>query len=717
MDVLTKIRRRAAACIGVFASPNARLRFVAGFAAVMAAAALYAASPLILTRLELSVYDMMLPLRAAKNPSYAPVIIDIDERSLETVRQWPWPRFLIADLTDALKRGGAAAIAFATLFAERANSSPNEITEYLRREKNLNVTFGGLPDELFDYDKLMAEALENAPAVLAVFGSDDGGVTAPDVPDAANVMERASKGAASYEDRLYRTAGGVFPLPEFRAVQMGTINIEPERDGILRKAYMVISIGGKIYPNLSLAALMTATGTKNLILGVGERGLEYVRTGGFTIPVAGDGTLRIPYIGPGYTYEYISAADVLHGNVPKDRLEGRIAFVGSSAPGLADLHPTPYDPLCPGVENHAAIIDAILTENWITEPPRAGMIQYAVILSVGFGSALMFGFARPRLYVPFAAALAVGIAGASAYCFSLGIYITPVYALVSEAVSSVCMMPARFLQEERERIRIASKLALEMERRERAQADLNTARNIQASALTRAFPPFGAFGEMEAFAEMRPAKDVGGDFYDCFAIDDNRLAVLIADVSGKGVPAALFMMKAQSVIRNETFAEEEMSAGAILAAANDELCRGNDASMFVTVFLAIYDKKNGELEFANAGHNPPIAAKGHEARRLGSEGNFVLGAFEGLEFPSQRVAFGEGDALVLYTDGVTESMNESSELFGDDRLIGLAARIFETDRPAREIVAAIDSEVASYAGNAQQSDDVTILVLKKTRRK
>jgi serine phosphatase RsbU (regulator of sigma subunit)/CHASE2 domain-containing sensor protein len=698
------------------ALPDMRLRLAAGFAAVAAAVALYASSPRILMRLEFSVYDMMLPLRAAKNPSYAPVIIDIDERSLETVRQWPWPRFLIADLAGALKRGGAAAIAFDVLFSERDNSSPNEIAEYLRSEKNLNVTFEGLPDELFNYDKLMAETLKDTPAVLAVFGADDGNVTAPDVPDAANVMERAYKGAAPYEAGLYRTAGGVFPLPEFRAVRMGTINIEPERDGILRKAYMVISIGGKIYPNLSLAALMTALGTKNLILGAGERGLEYVRTGDFTIPVARDGTLRIPYIGPGRTYEYISAADVLRGNVPKDRLKGRIAFVGSSAPGLADLHPTPYDPLCPGVENHAAIIDVILTENWITKPLNADIIQYAVILSVGFGSAILFGFARPRVYVPLAAALAGGIAGAAAYCFSLGIYITPVYAIVSEAVSSVCMMLVRFLQEERERIRVSSKLALEMERHERAQADLDTARNIQASALTRAFPPFGAFGEMEAFAEMRPAKDVGGDFYDCFAIDDNRLAVLIADVSGKGVPAALFMMKAQSVIRNGTFSGTETSAGAILAAANDELCRDNDASMFVTVFMAIYDKKDGKLEFANAGHNPPIVTTGREARWLGAERNFVLGAFEGMEFQSQRVSFGEGDALVLYTDGVTESMNESSELFGDDRLIGLAARIFETDRPAREIVAAIDSEVVSFAGNAQQSDDVTILVLKKNRK-
>ncbi|MDR1134282.1 MAG: CHASE2 domain-containing protein [Synergistaceae bacterium] len=716
MDVLTKIRRWVAACKGVCASPDVLLRLAAGFAAVMAAAALYASSPLILTRLELSVYDMMLPLRAAENPSYAPVIIDIDERSLEAVGQWPWPRFLIADLAAALDRGGAAAIAFDALFSERDNSSPDEIAEYLRSEKNVSVTFEGLPDELSDYDKLMAEALENAPAVLAVFGSDEGNVETSGVPDAANVMERASKGAAPYEARLYRTSGGVFPLPEFRAVQMGTINVEPERDGIIRKASMVISIGGKIYPNLSLAALMTALGTKNLILGSGPDGLEYVRAGDFTIPVAPDGTLRVPYIGPARTYEYISAVDALRGNIPKDRLEGRIAFVGSSARGLADLHPTPYDPLCPGVENHAAVIDAVLTENWITEPLGAGMIQYAIILSVAFVSAVMFGFARPRVYVPLAAVLAGGIAGASAWCFSAGVYITPVYALVSEALSSVCLMFVRFLQEERGRIRVASRLALEMERRERAQADLNTARNIQASALTRVFPPFGVFGEMEAFAEMRPAKDVGGDFYDCFAIDDNRLAVLIADVSGKGVPAALFMMKAQSVIRNETFSAAGTSAGAILAAANGELCRGNDASMFVTVFMAIYDKKNGKLEFANAGHNPPVVARGRKARWLDSERNFVLGAFEGMDFPSQSVSFGEGDALVLYTDGVTESMNESGELFGDGRLIDLAERIFETDRPAREIVAAIDSEVASFAGNARQSDDVTVLVLKKTRK-
>jgi serine phosphatase RsbU (regulator of sigma subunit) len=365
------------------------------------------------------------------------------------------------------------------------------------------------------------------------------------------------------------------------------------------------------------------------------------------------------------------------------------------------------------VETHAAILDAILTENWITKPVDTDLIQYAVIFFAGLVSVFLFGFARPRVYIPLAAALVVAVTASSAFCFYEGVYVSPVYALLTVVLTSVCMIFARLWQEERRRILVASELAVEMERKERAQADLDVARTIQSSALPKLFPPFGAFGELEIFAEMRPAKDVGGDFYDCFAIDENRFAALVADVSGKGVPAALFMMKAQSVIRSGALSGAPPDAA--LAAANEELCRDNDTGMFVTAFLAIYDKERGEISFANAGHNPPLVASGRDVRWLGVEKNFVLGAFGGIDYSLQKIPFAGGDALILYSDGVTEMMNGSREMFGEDRLLSLAGNIFAAERSARETADAVSGAAGEFAGGADQSDDVTILVMKKIR--
>jgi serine phosphatase RsbU (regulator of sigma subunit)/CHASE2 domain-containing sensor protein len=686
-----------------------RARAWAGAAATIAALLLYAVSPEMLRSLEFAAYNMSLPLRAEKSPSAIPVIVDIDERSLETVRQWPWPRYLVADLVDALNSNGVAAIAFDVLFSERDNSSPGEIAEYLRRDKNFSVRFEGLPENFHDYDGLLASSLSVAPAVLAVYAGADapppGGV-----PDTVNVIERSSPGAVSYADKLYRAQGGAFPLPELGNVPLGAVNVEPDADGSIRRIPVVVSVGGKIYPTLSLRALMVALGTRNLIIGTGSGGIEYVRVSRYTLRVSPDGFIHIPFIGPQHTYDYVSAADVLSGTVARERLEGRVAIVGSSAPGLSDIHPMPYDPAYPGLETHAAVLDAMLTGNGITVPARAGVIQCAAILAAGVLSTLMFGFARPRVYVSVAAGLVAAIALFAGASFARGIFITPVPSIMTVALTAVSILFLRFMQEERQKMTARAALAEENARRAREQADLDAARKIQDSALTKDFPPYAGFEDAEVFAVMRPARDVGGDFYDCFSVGEGRLAVVIADVSGKGIPAALFMMMARTVIRSR--AMSGFSAGKILRAANDLLSRDNNAGMFVTVFMAIYDRASGTLEYANAGHNSPIIIRGGEPSWLPAAENFVLGGYEGLDYEQESVDFLPGDCLALYTDGVTEAMNETNELFGDDRLMETIRHA--ADSPAKEMVGRIDSEVARYAGTAGQSDDVTVMALRLT---
>jgi serine phosphatase RsbU (regulator of sigma subunit)/CHASE2 domain-containing sensor protein len=686
-----------------------RARAWAGAAATIAALLFYAVSPEMLRPLEFAAYRMSLPLRAVKFPSAVPVIVDIDERSLNTVRQWPWPRYLVADLVDALNSNGVAAVAFDVLFSERDNSSPREMAKYLKLDKNFSVRFEGLPDNFHNYEELFAASLAAAPAVLAVYAGTSA-LPPGGVPDTVNVIERASPGAVSYVDKLFRADGGAFPVTELENVPLGVVNVEPDADGSIRRIPVVVSIGGKIYPTLSLRALMVALGTRNLIIGTGSGGIEYVKISRYTMRVSPDGFIHIPFIGPQHTYEYVSAADVLAGTVARERLEGRVAMVGSSAPGLSDIHPMPYDSAYPGLETHAAVLDAMLSGNSITVPASAGVIQGVMILAAGALSTLLFGFARPRVYVSVAAALAAAIVFFACVSFARGIFLSPIPSMMTVALTAVSILFLRFIQEERQKMTARAALAEENARRAREQADLDAARKIQDNALTKEFPPYEGFLDAEVFAVMRPAKDVGGDFYDCFSVGEGRLVVVIADVSGKGIPAALFMMMARTVIRSQ--AMSGFSAGEILRAANDLLSRDNNAAMFVTVFIAIYDRASGTLEYANAGHNSPIIIRGGELSWLSSEENFVLGGYEGLDYEQESVDFRPGDCLALYTDGVTEAMNEANELFGDDRLMETVRHA--ADLPAKEIVVTIDAEVARYAGTAGQSDDVTVIVLRLT---
>jgi serine phosphatase RsbU (regulator of sigma subunit)/CHASE2 domain-containing sensor protein len=676
--------------------------------------ALYAAAPSFLTRLDLRIYDILLSRRTPRAPAAAPFVVDIDEKSLAAYGQWPWPRYLVADLVESLTRCQVAAIAFDVLFAEEDKSSPAEMKKYLRRDKDLNVAFDGLPDDFYDYDRMLASALDGAPAVLAVFASDNRGSRVADPLrelDALRVQERATKGAASRQDLLYAFSGAVLPLPGLRERSaLGTINVVPDADGIIRRIPLVMTVGGRIFPSLALRALMTALGTKNLILGYGRHGLESVRVASYTASVAPDGTMHIPFLGPRGTYDYVSAADVMQGTVEPGFLAGRAAFVGSSSAGLLDIHPTPLDPVYPGVETHAAVFDALLTGNAITAPVETPFIQVLCIALAGVVSTLVFGFASPGVYITAAIVLVAAALDASRQFFAKGHFLSPLYVVLTVAAVGVVLIFLRLFLEEREKLRIAARLAEEKAKRARTQAELDTAAGIQKSVLPHIFPPFEGFRDLEVFASMNPAKDVGGDFYDCFAVGEDRLALVMADVSGKGVPAALFMMIARTLIKEQALAGE--TPGEILRAVNNLLCMDNDAAMFVTAFVAILDRKNKIFTYANAGHTAPILMRSRVASLLPMNKNFVLGGMEDIPFTTQKTEFGEGDSLLLYTDGVTEAMNGRGEFFGDDRLLALAADLSKEDRPVRETIKAVNDAVYAFADGAEQSDDITTLAVR-----
>ncbi|MBQ0035917.1 MAG: SpoIIE family protein phosphatase [Firmicutes bacterium] len=243
----------------------------------------------------------------------------------------------------------------------------------------------------------------------------------------------------------------------------------------------------------------------------------------------------------------------------------------------------------------------------------------------------------------------------------------------------------------------------------RIDAELNYAKEIQKSALPSIFPPFPNINEFEIYATMDAAKQVGGDFYDFYLLRRNVLAFVVADVSGKGIPGALFMMRAKTLLK--TYAEGGVAVADIFTNANYSLCEGNDAGMFVTAWMGTLNTQTGVIKFANAGHNPPlIRRKGGNYEYLKSKSGFVLAGLDNITYTEQTTTIEPGDEIFLYTDGVTEATNSESELFGEERLLNSINT--HKGKSCDEICRCVKKDVDSFVGDAPQFDDITMLSIK-----
>lgn len=237
------------------------------------------------------------------------------------------------------------------------------------------------------------------------------------------------------------------------------------------------------------------------------------------------------------------------------------------------------------------------------------------------------------------------------------------------------------------------------------QNELDVARKMQQSILPTRFPQSDAY---QSFGGMAPALDVGGDFFDVMRLENDCIGLAIADVSGKGVPAALFMMSSRTLLKGAAIGSHR--PGDVLREVNDLLCEDNDAMMFVTLLYAVYNPATGELTYANGGHNTPLILHADGgSTELPLTGGVALGVMDDMDFEQGSVILSPGDALVLYTDGVTEAMNEEHEELGMERLQQILAAI--PTRSPEEINKAIFNGIRAFAGGAPQSDDITCLTL------
>ena len=254
-------------------------------------------------------------------------------------------------------------------------------------------------------------------------------------------------------------------------------------------------------------------------------------------------------------------------------------------------------------------------------------------------------------------------------------------------------------------IEIERDIVLEVEE---IQYDLNVAREIQQSILPKQFPPFPQYKQFDLYATMSAAKAVGGDFYDFFLVDDNHLGFTIADVSDKGIPAAIFMAISRTVIR--ATALRQLSPAVCMKESNDLLCRESVNGMFVTTFYAILNIHTGDVVYCNGGHNRPVwIRKNDKVSLLPMTGGMALGVVPGLAYKEQSLKLEAGDSLFLYTDGISEAMNLRNEQYGDIRLVEACSSV--KNQSPKSMIEGISESVQSFVNGATQSDDITMLAL------
>ncbi|MCR4899847.1 MAG: PP2C family protein-serine/threonine phosphatase [Treponema sp.] len=368
-------------------------------------------------------------------------------------------------------------------------------------------------------------------------------------------------------------------------------------------------------------------------------------------------------------------------------------------------HVTTATPLYNSSGKVTAIMSIVKPMNEVKEYKKnflRSIIIYAAILTLLFivlyAILLYFGIIRPILFITYETShFAEHHAGLSGILKK--IRNRDEIGKLSKAVEKMSLDITKYIED----------LTHATAEKERLGAELNVAKQIQAEMLPRVFPPYKNHPELELYASMTPAKEVGGDFYDFYLIDDDHFAMVVGDVSGKGVPAALFMVITKTLLKDT--AKHEYNPAKIFEHVNKILCEGNESGLFVTCWMGILTLSTGELNFANAGHNAPIIKNGGEIKYLSTKPNLMLAGMDGIPYTNNTLKLTKGDRLFIYTDGITEATNSYDELYGEDRLIHVLRSVMDRGVSSRDLLDIVRNDLDDFVLEAPQFDDITMLAM------
>ncbi len=655
----------------------------------------------------MALFDALQVMQPRARQPLPVVIVTIDEYSLAKYGQWPWPRNLMAELVDRVTETGPLAIGFDIVFAEPDRYSPDRILDGRADvPAALRQRIAALPSN----DARLAESLARAPSVLGIgAGLHKLGTAGTRPVKPVSVVERGgeAKSRLPYFPSALQSLGALDEAAKSRAA----LNFVPEFDGIVRRVPLAINVGGVAVPALTLEMLRLAVGAPYFTIVSDETGIRGIAIDDVFVPTEPDGRVWVNYAPPDKNL-YVSAADILDGKTDRRRLAGKLVLLGVTGLGLTDAKPTPLVPLMNGIEVHANVLQSMLSGDHLIRPHYADRLEIGMTLAAG----LILMLIVPKLHPKVAAAplfvlLALLAGGAWLAHVKFSLRIDTSFAAVANTAVFAILLVASLIETDRLRRLLQDDLARQRAAAQRVEGELAAAREIQLGSLPSDFPAFPEHPEFDLFAMLEPAKAVGGDLYDFAMLDDDHLFFIIGDVSGKGIPASLFMALTKALYKSSAI-RRRVAIEDIMTEANVEISRENSAMMFVTALSGILDIRTGLVEFCNAGHDPPfLLSPNRPVTAIPTTGGPPLCVLDDFAYPRDTHQLNPGDTIVLFTDGVTEAHNPDQELYSLARLEALLARQPD-DIDSTALAKHIYADVKTFANGAEASDDVTLLVLR-----
>jgi len=635
-------------------------------------------------------FDMYQKIFPIKKKDSNVIIIDIDEKSLSKFGQFPWNRSVFAKIIENVNEANPKAIGFDVFFSEKDKQSPEEII------KSYNILHRYVINYLINiksHDENFRQQLENSKSVLAVLGSN---VSSHGSYDRKAKAKFLSKGGDPKEHTYnYPYSIGSLEKLESSTKGLGSISFLDQTDGIIRSLPLIVRFNKKIYPTIGLEMVRVGENQKNLYVELDEVGIKRISVRPHKILTDPNGIFWIRYK-ESLKQQYISASSVFDGNFDKERFKNKYVLIGASAQGLFDLVKNPLGVTIPGVEVHANVIENILDQSYLIRNPNIYVFELLFSIIVACVTFFFSQRIKPKysLSIFFISLITVVIIGFSFYVLRSEL-IDISYPIFMLTVTFLTGLYFRFIEE--------SKVALENLQKE---AKLLKERELAGDVQKSLFPDISKF-ENFIYARNIPAKDVSGDYFDVISVGKDEYYFTLADVSGKGVKAGMYMAKASSTFR--TLSNLLFPLEKVVYLVNNEIVEAKFKGMFVTAVFGKINIKTGDVTFVNAGHESIMVVdrnKNFEFIKSELPPIGIIKYFAESMVKSKTINLNE-KTFVVYTDGVTEGYLKNGQELGAE---GVERIVKSLDIVSpKNIVDTITSELNWGADKLR--DDITCLAL------
>jgi adenylate cyclase len=648
-------------------------------------------------------YQSLWPRTRVSAPA---VIVEIDDESLARHGQWPWPRTLLAQLVSRIAAADPAAIGIDIFMPERDRLSPASLLTLL---PGLDRQVVALLSRFPSNEAILAQAIRGHPVVLAVAGLEGPTDAATATVGRLAPMRIVGPDPLPYVRRWTTLLRSVREIDD-DAAGHGLVSVDPDA-GVVRRLPMIAAAGQRLVPGFGPEMLRVASDTPALGVRVGN-GVEAIGIGDLSIPTQRDGSVWI-HFGRSDPARFVSATRVLAGAVDPSRFERKLVLVGVTAVGLSDYRATPVADRMAGVEIHAQLLEGIFDRDLLSRPRFILWAELSALAATGTLLVLLV----PRLRARQSAALFLVLSGVMV---GLGVLFYLRFRVLFDATSPTLalgilfatMLGAALAESDSQRRALRRELDRQREAALKLAGELEGARRIQMGILPNPAVVFAHEPRVQFYAFLESAREVGGDLYDFFLLDEDRIFVLIGDVSGKGLPGSLFMAVSKTLCKSSAL-RHAGDVAQMMREANAEIARDNGEGLFVTAWIGVVNARTGELSYSNAGHEAPhlLSSAGGPATRLDAGGGPPFCVIEDFPYEAASHRLSPGDGLCLVTDGVTEALNAAGEFYGRSRLDDLLGRL-APGAPADQVGEAIRHDVARFAAGVEPSDDLAIVAFR-----